>query len=449
MTQTHDLIVLGAGSGGMATAQRAAAHGAKVVVVEPGPVGGTCIHVGCVPKKATWLAAQLAYAQGLAREYGFPLTPAGLDWPRFVARRSEYIRGIEGRYRERFETLGIGIVAERGRLLGAGRVQAGARTLSAPSILVATGSAPVRPEVAGADLGEDSDGFFAWTRAPRRVAFIGGGYISVELAGMLCALGVDVTIYARERQLLAQFDTESADFLGRRMADEGVDVRCGASVDRLSREDDGIAVHCEGGAGGSRGFDHVVWAVGRRPRTQDIGLEEAGVRTDARGRIVVDHEFGTSAPGVYAVGDCTTLRPLTPVAVACGRRLADRLFGQGEPKPIELDLIPSVVFGHPPFASVGLSEREARERHGDALRIYRSEYRALRTGLAGRACASRIKLICAGDEERVVGLHIVGESADDVVQGFAVAMAMGATKRDFDRTVAVHPTVGEEVVTLA
>ncbi|MBS7456456.1 glutathione-disulfide reductase [Coralloluteibacterium stylophorae] len=443
----YDLVVIGAGSGGMATAQRAAAHGARVAMVESGPVGGTCIHSGCVPKKATWLAAQLAYAQDIGREYGFPVKPTKIDWGAFVERRDAFIAGIERRYRERFASAGVEIIAAEGRIVGPGRVRAGERELGARHILVATGSRPVVPDIDGADLGETSDDFFGWQAQPRRVALIGGGYISVELAGMLCALGTEVTLFAREQQLLEKFDAESADFLASRMRGERIDVRCGVDVTSLVRDGAKLTVECREG-GTKAGFDRVLWAVGRAPRTRGIGLESVGVKTDGRGRIEVDDEFDTSAAHVHALGDCSTLRPLTPVAVACGRRLADRLFATGEPVPVDLGLIPSVVFGHPPLASVGLSEAQARARHGDGITIHRGRFRALRTALGGRDCESFVKLICTGDDERVIGLHMVGENTDEVLQGFAVAMRCGATKRDFDATIAVHPSTGEEVVTL-
>lgn len=445
MSSEFDLVVLGAGSGGIAGAVRAAEHGARVALVEPGPLGGTCVNAGCVPKKATWLAAELAIMQEHARAIGFGLEPGALDWSRFLARRDAYIASIHASYRRRFLDRGIELVPAHGRLLGSGRVAAGERELQAGRILVATGARPRRPAVPGGNFGIDSNGFFELRTCPRRVAIVGSGYIGVELAGVLQALGAEVTLFARGTRLLGTFDADLGERLAVAMKARGISIAFGHDVRAARQATDGFALDFADGAS-SGGHEVLLWAVGRTPNSDDIGARAVGLELDRNGHIVVDEWQDTSLPGVHAVGDVTARLALTPVAVAAARRLMDRLFGGSAEARLDYANVPSVVFSHPPIGSVGLSEAAARERHGEAVKVYRAGFRSMLTALADDDGTSFMKLVCVGPEERVVGIHVLGSGADEMLQGFAVALRMGVRKRDLDATVAIHPTSAEELV---
>ena len=449
--EQHDLIVVGAGSAGIAVAIRAARFGARVVVVESGAIGGTCVNLGCVPKKAMWLASELAESQRLAHEVGFASGGGGeLDWAEYVGRRQAYIEDIHASYRRRFEEFGIELVAARARFANTRTIVAGTRELTAPHIVIATGSSTRRPELPGAELGIDSDGFFALRARPRRVAVVGGGYVAVELAGIFRALGSDVTVFVRGQQLLHGFDTEASAELSIAMTGRGITMAGGVAPSALSRNADGAYTlqfaGSENVAAGATTFDAVIWATGREANTDGLDLAAAGVRVDRTGHIEADDWQNTSVDGIYAIGDVTGRLPLTPVAVAAGRRLADRLFGGKPDAKLDYTNVPTVVFGRPPLGTVGLSEEAARALHGDDVAIYRVRFRPMLHSLSGSTERIFMKLVCAGADERVVGIHIVGRSAEEMLQGFAVAMKAGATKRDFDETVAIHPTSAEELV---
>ena len=447
--EERDLIVLGAGSAGIAVALRAARYGARVSVFEPGAIGGTCVNVGCVPKKAMWLASELAEAQMLAHQIGFASAPGELDWIEFVRRRQGYIEDIHTSYYRRFEEFGIELIAEYARFADARTILAGAREFTAPHIVIATGSRPRRLSIPGGDLGIDSDGFFALRARPRKVAIVGGGYIAVELAGILRALGADVSVYVRGAHLLNGFDEEATAELATAMTGRGVAVIGGLEPVAVTREAGNYVLHFADGADPdveATGFDALIWAVGRDANTQRADLAAAGVRADRTGHVEADDWQNTNVEGVYAIGDVTGRLALTPVAVAAGRRLADRLFGGMPDARLDYANVPTVVFSRPPLGSVGLSEEAARELHGDAVAVYRVRFRPMLSALTQGGERSFMKLVCVGADERVVGVHVVGRSTDEMLQGFAVAMKAGATKRHFDETVAIHPTSSEELV---
>jgi len=448
--EERDLIVIGAGSAGIAVAIRAARFGARVVVVESGPIGGTCVNLGCVPKKAMWLASELAESQRLAHEVGFASRDGELDWVEYVGRRQAYIEDIHASYRRRFDEFGIELIAARARFANAHTIVAGARELAAPHIVIATGSSTRRPQLPGAELGIDSDGFFALRAQPRRVAIVGGGYVAVELAGIFRALGSDVTVFVRGQQLMHGFDSEASAELSIAMTARGVTMAGGVAPTALTRDAEGAySLHfagSENAAASATSFDSVIWATGREANTDGLDLAAAGVRVDRTGHVEADDWQNTNVDGVYAIGDVTGRLPLTPVAVAAGRRLADRLFGGKPDSKLDYTNVPSVVFGRPPLATVGLSEEAARALHGDDVAIYRVRFRPMLNALTGSSERTFMKIVCAGANERVVGVHIVGRSADEMLQGFAVAIKAGATKRDFDETVAIHPTSAEELV---
>jgi glutathione reductase (NADPH) len=451
MTSTahdYDLIVLGGGSGGLAAAFRAAQHGRKVAMLEPGELGGTCVNVGCVPKKAMWLAADLAGRIGLARAMGFdvPLRPA-LSWKELVVHRQGYIENIHVSYRKRLDETGVVRVPRRGRLVDAHTVECsdGVR-ISGEHILLATGAHPQRPDIPGAELGLVSDDFFNLCDAPAQVAIVGGGYIAVELAGLLQALGSRVTLLVRGGRLLDRFDGELAAQLADNLCHQGARIHFNYRLRELQRDDDGQRVRVLGHDGPLDSvFDTVFFAIGRRGNSSDIGLEQVGVAVGERGEVIVDEWQDTSVPSIHAVGDIGGKVGLTPVAIAAARHLMDRLFGGKPDAKMDYANVPSVVFSHPPLGMVGLGEEEARAQHGD-VRTYHSNFRPMLQALADGTQRSMFKLVCVGSDERVVGVHLLGEAADEILQGFAVAVKMGATKAQFDDTVAIHPTSSEEIV---
>ncbi len=448
MTASWDLIAIGAGSGGLAAAQRAAEHGARVAIVEQGRLGGTCVNLGCVPKKVMWNAASLAHALHDARDYGFAIgRNLTHDWAALRERRDAFVSDIRDYYAAALELRDVRLISGTARLTGPRTVEAGGERLEARHILIATGGYPTVPELSGADLGITSDGFFELAERPARVAVVGGGYIAVELAGMLRALGSEVTFFARYDTILRRFDEMLQASVIEALCADGVELRWRCVPQSLKKQDGGLELETRDGVRHGL-YDAVIWAVGRTPATAGLGLEAAGVATDAGGFVTTDRFQQTNVSGVFAVGDVTGREPLTPVAVAAGRRLADRLFGGQPERHLPYENIPSVVFSHPPLGSCGLSEHAARERHGAAVRVYRAEFVPLYNGVTKAKPRARIKLVTAGDEERVVGCHVFGPGADELLQGFAVAMRMGATKRDLDDTVAIHPTLAEELVTL-
>ena len=443
-----DLVVLGGGSGGLAGAFRAAQHGARVALLEPGELGGTCVNVGCVPKKAMWLASELSDRIALASRLGFDVPePARLDWPEFVASRQRYIHGIHASYRQRLDAAGIVLLPARGRLRDARTVECDNGTrLRARHILLATGSSPRRPDVPGAELAAISDDFFNLCAAPSTVALVGGGYISVELAGVLQALGSRVDVFARSPRLLGHADAELAERLQENYRQQGIGLHFGYRLAAIEGGPGALRLRDAGGAAGEV-YEQVILAVGRGANTAGIGLEDAGVELDGEGSIVVDAFQRTSLPHVVAVGDVTGRATLTPVAIAAARRAMDRVFGGRPDAKLDYDDIPTVVFAHPPLAAVGLTEAQARERHGDGeVHVHRSAFRPMLQALADRPQLSLFKLVCVGAARRVVGIHLLGEGVDEILQGFAVALKKGITLDDLHDTVAIHPTSAEEVV---
>jgi len=447
VTERFDLLVIGGGSGGLAHAQRAAEYGAQAAVVEQGPLGGTCVNVGCVPKKVMWYAAQHAHQLHHLADYGFDVDVKGHDWAGLKARRDAYIERLNGIYESNLDKRGVTYLAGTARFIDAHTVDVDGRQVEADRIVIATGGRPMVPDIPGAEIGITSDGFFALEERPQRVLIAGSGYIAVELAGVFNALGSDVQLVVRKDSVLRSFDKTLSAELMQAMDREDIDLVTGVIPASVEQTDEGVVMHAEDG----RAFgpaDSLVWAIGRSPNTESLDVGNAGVEQGGRGFVPTDEFQRTNVENIFALGDVTGRAQLTPVAIAAGRRLADRLYGGMEGRHLEYDLIPTVVFSHPTIGTVGLTEDEARAKYGDDIKVYTSGFTGMYYALGTNRRRSVMKLITAGDDERVVGCHVIGEGADEMMQGFAVAMRMGATKKDFDDTVAIHPTSAEELVTM-
>jgi glutathione reductase (NADPH) len=443
-----DLIVIGGGSGGLAAGQRAAEYGARVAVVESHRLGGTCVNVGCVPKKVMWYAADLAEGLRDAPGYGFGVSAGGHDWSQLKEKRDAYILRLNGIYETNLAKRGVTLVRGRARFLDRRTVAVGDARLTAAHIVIATGGQPVVPGIAGSEFGITSDGFFELTEQPRRVAVVGSGYIAVELAGIFAALGSEVSLVLRTGAALKQFDAMLGESMLKILGEEGVRIDTHAVPEKLARTAQGLRLGVRDGRQLGP-FDRVLWAIGRASAVSDLCLTRAGVECDADGFIATDKYQVTSTAGIYAIGDVTGRAQLTPVAIAAGRRLSDRLFGGKADRHLDYHNIPTVVFGHPPIGTVGLTERTAREDYGDGnVTVFKSSFLPMYHQFTSRKPRCDMKLVTVGPEQRVVGVHVIGPGADEMMQGFAVAVRMGATKADFDDTVAIHPTAAEELVTM-
>jgi glutathione reductase (NADPH) len=442
-----DLIVIGGGSGGLAHAQRAAEYGAKVTVVENGPLGGTCVNVGCVPKKVMWYSASHVHSARRAADYGFDLTVEGHDWATLKRRRDAYIKRLNDIYESNLDKKKVELISGTAHFVDRHTVRVGDDDYHADNIVIATGGYPIIPHIHGAELGISSDGFFELPERPQRAALVGSGYIAVELSSVFNALGSDTTVLVRKDGVLRGFDEMLRDEQHKSMVRAGIGLETGVVPHALEKLSDGLKLIAEDGREFGT-FDCVVWAVGRAPSTGTLQLDAAGVETDGYGFVPVDDYQSTNVENIYALGDVTGREALTPVAIAAGRRLADRLYGGMADRRLDYRNIATVIFAHPPIGTVGMTEAAAREEFGDEVKVYESRFTPMLYAMGDHKEPSAMKLVTTGKEEKVVGCHVVGDGADEMMQGFAVAVRMGATKKDFDDTVAIHPTSAEEFVTM-
>lgn len=448
MSRHFDLIAIGGGSGGMAVVRRAAEYGMKCAVIEAARLGGTCVNVGCVPKKVMWYAAQMSHALHDAPDYGFDAALTTVDWQQLKAGRDAYVARLNEIYARNLANSAVTMVVGRAAFASKNSVIVNGETISADHIVIACGGRPALPAISGAEHGITSDGFFELTSRPRRVAIVGSGYIAVELAAVLSALGSDVSLLLRRQHLLARFDVMLREALMEQMQDDGIHIATGINLSSVARGEDGVlTLHTHEGHT-MEGYDTLIWAIGRESAVDGLNLSAAGLSLNAAGFITVDPFQNSAVDGIYAIGDVTGQAALTPVAIAAGRRLADRLSGAKPDAKLDEKYIPSVVFTHPPVGTVGMTEDEAREQFGDDVKVYQSRFVPMYYALTTGKQHSAMKLVTVGADEKVVGCHIIGDGADEMLQGFAVAIKMGATRADFSNTIAIHPTSAEELVTM-
>jgi len=440
-----DLFVIGAGSGGVRASRVAASLGARVAVAEERYLGGTCVNVGCIPKKLLVYASEFSEAFEDSAGFGWAVGERRFDWKQLIANKNTEIARLNGIYEKLLINSGVKILSSRARIVDTHTIAIGDQRVTAKYILVATGGWPTVPRIPGAELAITSNEAFFLDRMPSRVVIVGGGYIGLEFAGIFHGLGAQVTVVHRGEIFLRGFDDDLRFALADAMRKRGIELRFDTLVSRIDRGD-GAGVHVTLSHGAPLDADLIMFATGRAPNTQGLGLEEAGVRRDDVGAIVVDRYSRTSAENIYAIGDVTNRKNLTPVAIAEGRAVAETLFGK-RAMSIDYDNVPSAVFSHPPIGTVGLTEAEARQRFGE-IDIYKSSFRPLKHTLSGRDERSLMKLVVDRRTDRAVGCHMIGTDAGEIIQGFAVALQCGATKAQFDATIAIHPTAAEEFVTM-
>ncbi|MCT8547660.1 glutathione-disulfide reductase [Glaesserella parasuis] len=455
MTKHYDYIAIGGGSGGIASINRAASYGKKCAIIEAKHLGGTCVNVGCVPKKVMFYGAQIAEAiNRYAPDYGFDVTVNRFDYRKLVESRQAYIGRIHTSYNNVLARNNVDVIRGFAKFVNKNTVEValadgGVEQITADHILIATGGRPSRPAIKGAEYGIDSDGVFALNDVPKRVAVVGAGYIAVELAGVLNSLGTETHLFVRQHAPLRTFDPLIVETLLEVMHQDGIQLHTHAIPQEVVKNADGsLTLKLENAE--EQSVDCLVWAIGREPATDVINLEAAGVATNERGFVKVDKFQNTNVEGIYAVGDIIEGGiELTPVAVAAGRRLSERLFNNRPNEHLDYNLVPTVVFSHPPIGTIGLTEPKAVEQYGaENVKVYKSSFTPMYSAVTQHRQPCRMKLVCVGKEEKIVGLHGIGFGVDEMMQGFAVAIKMGATKADFDNTVAIHPTGSEEFVTM-
>lgn len=445
----YDIIAIGGGSGGSATMNRAAMHGAKAAVIEGNIIGGTCVNVGCVPKKVMWYGAQVSETlKNYSADYGYTIGETSFDFKTLRKNREAYIERSRQAFSNNFNRNGVDYIEGYARFVDKNTVEVNGEHIRAKHIVIATGSYAFIPNIPGSELGGTSDDVFAWEELPESVSIIGAGYIAVELAGVLHALGVKTDLFVRKGGPLRGFDQGIVEVLVEEMKKNGQPLHTHKVPQKLEKLNNGdIQIHFEDGT--THTSQKVIWAVGRKANVHQLNLEAAGVELTERGFIQVDEYQNTTTPGIYALGDVSGEKELTPVAIKAGRTLAERLFNGKTDAKMDYELIPTVVFSHPAIGSIGLTQEQAEAKYGvENIKVYQSTFTGMYSAITVHRQMTKLKLITLGEEEKVIGLHGIGGGIDEMIQGFAVAVKMGATKADFDATVAIHPTASEEFVTM-
>jgi len=446
--KTYDYIVIGGGSGGIASANRAGMHGAKVLLIEGNELGGTCVNVGCVPKKVMWQASTiLETIERDASSYGIQADVKHVDFKELVEKREKYIDFLHGAYQRGLDSNNVEAIKGYARFVDSQTVEVNGESYQANHILIATGGKPSKMTIPGGEYAIDSNGFFALAELPKSTIVLGAGYIAAELSGVLNGLGSEVMWAYRKERPLRTFDKMLSDNLIEMYQEAGIHTYANFTAREITKNGDVYTVTFENGE--TLMAECVLFAGGRVPNTDALGIEKTNVELDEKGFIKVDKFQNTTDSHIYAIGDVIGKIDLTPVAIAAGRRLSERLFNGKENSYLDYDLVPTVVFTHPPIATIGLTEEQALTTYGEGqLKIYRSRFTPMYFALNDYRQKCEMKLICVGEEEKIVGLHAIGVGVDEMLQGFAVAIKMGATKADFDNTVAIHPTGAEEFVTM-
>ncbi|XP_078613026.1 glutathione reductase, mitochondrial-like [Branchiostoma floridae x Branchiostoma japonicum] len=447
VAKSFDYLVIGGGSGGLASARRAAEFGAKCGIIERARLGGTCVNVGCVPKKVMWNTAVHAEYLMDHKDYGFDVNgTTTFSWKTIKDKRDAYIKNLNGIYKSNLDKSHVEAIVGDAKFVGERCVEVDGNRYTAEHILIATGGRPVFPNTPGVEYGISSDGFFDLEDLPKKAVVVGAGYIAVEMAGILKTLGSDVSLLIRKDKVLRTFDSMISSELTEELQHIGINLMKQTQVSKVEKAADGrLTVFTNNGE--ISDVDTLLWAIGRVPNTE-IGLDTVGVELDSRGNIKVDEYQNTSTKGIYALGDVCGKALLTPVAIAAGRKLAHRVFN-GEDTKLDYSNIPTVVFSHPPIGTVGLTEEEAAAKYGkDHIRMYSARFTPMYHAVTERKTKTIMKMICLLPEEKIVGIHMMGIGCDEMLQGFSVAVKMGATKADFDSTVAIHPTSSEELVTM-
>lgn len=443
----YDLFVLGAGSGGVRASRMSASYGAKVAVAESMFLGGTCVNVGCVPKKLFVYGSHFHEEFQDAKNYGWDVPPSRFDWPTLRDNKTNEINRLNGIYQNLLDNAGVTLYDAHARLLDAHTVQVGEQTVTARYILIATGGWPVMPEIPGIEHAISSNEAFYLPDFPKQVTVIGGGYIAVEFAGIFAGLGANTTLLYRGELFLRGFDDSIRAFVKEEIEKKGVELLFETEATHIHKQDDGT-LRLDLTSGGTLNADTVLCATGRSPKTQSIGLEEAGVALGANGAVLINDSYQTNVENIYAIGDVTDRIQLTPVAIEEAMCLSSNLFTDQPKRQMDYQNIATAVFCQPNIGTVGLTEAEAALEHAGDMDIYESQFKPMKHTISGRDERTLLKMIVCRSTDRVLGIHMVGPDSGEIVQGLAVAMVAGATKAQFDATVGIHPTAAEEFVTL-
>ena len=446
MSFDYDLIVIGAGSGGVRLSRMAANKGWKVAAVEERYLGGTCVNVGCVPKKLFVYASEYPAKFSQAKNYGVNGTLESIDWPTLRDNKTNEINRLNGVYKNLLEGPGVTIIDGHGKVTGTNSVEVNGKTYTADRIVIATGGWPFKPDIEGAEYGFTSNEAFYLDQLPKRVVVIGGGYIAVEFAGIYNGLGVKTELVYRGEQILRGFDQDVRDFVSEQVAEHGVNIHTNTDVTKIEKLADGSLV-CHLSTGDTLACDGVMFATGRRPLTQGIGLEELGVEINDDGTVKTNEMFNTNIPSIYALGDIIGTPELTPVALAQAMKLLSHWF-DGDTTPLSYEDIPTAVFCQPNIGTVGLTEEQALKKFPGDITIFDSNFRGMKHTITGENIRTYMKLVVQTSTDKVLGAHMVGEEAGEIIQGLAVAIKAGATKAIFDSTIGIHPTAAEEFVTM-
>lgn len=439
-----DLFVIGAGSGGVRASRMSAAHGIRVGIAESNFLGGTCVNVGCVPKKLLVYGSHFHEDFEDASAYGWDVEAQGFDWSRLIENKNTEISRLNGIYRNILDNAGVTLYEARAEFIDNHTLKVGDETITAETILVAVGGWPALPEIPGIEHAISSNEIFFLPEKPKRFVAVGGGFIAVEMAGVMNGFGSETTLLYRGPKILRGFDEDVRDTVSTEIQKKGIDLRTGVNIEKIEKTDDGLELTLTDGS--TLMTDQVLYATGRAPKVTGLGLEKAGVKTNAKGVIAVDDYSRTNVPNIYAIGDVTDRVNLTPVAIHEGMAFAATVYG-GKPTKVDHENIPSAVFSQPPVGTVGMSEAEAREAFGE-VDIYRSTFKPMKHTLTGRDEKTMMKLIVNPATDVVVGAHMVGPEAGEIIQGIGIAVKLGATKAQFDQTVGIHPTAAEEFVTM-